>query len=419
MGQQAAAAIENARLYERARHEASTSRALLRVTRAMNASIRLEEILQLIVDSLSELIGTPAVSVSLLAPDGAHFEIAVTRALARHPIDVEHTGPEHGADDDGRLADDRATSGQRVSGLARLVLDNEGPSVVADTRDRPDLELPILRDGSAPRSIAIAPIRLGERVLGVVEAYSTEPNHFSEDDTALLSAFADQAATAIESARLFGQARELALLQERDRIAKELHDGIIQTIYAVGLTLDYCRLALRENPDDVEARLGDATGGLNRAISDIRNYILNLTHRVGGVVGLREAAEGLAGEYGRSAPPGQAPVSITIDVTDEASTAVPSERRAELVQVLREAIANAVRHAHARSLTITSRIEGGKLVLAVADDGVGFDVTAGSTEEHHGLRNMANRARMLDGHLTLDSAPGRGTTITMVAPLGS
>jgi signal transduction histidine kinase len=185
----------------------------------------------------------------------------------------------------------------------------------------------------------------------------------------------------------------------------------------VGLTLDYCRLALRENPDDVEARLGDATSGLNRAISDIRNYILNLTHRVGGEVGLRAAAESLAGEYSRSAPPGQAPISIAIDVTDEASTAVPAERRAELVQVLREAIANAVRHAHARSVTITGRIEGGKLVLAVADDGIGFDVTAGSTEEHHGLRNMANRARMLDGHLTLDSAPGRGTTITLVAPL--
>ena len=81
--------IENARLYERARHEASTSQALLRVTRAMNASIRLEEILQLIVDSLSELIGTPAVAVSLLAADGVHFEVAVTRALAQPQADSE------------------------------------------------------------------------------------------------------------------------------------------------------------------------------------------------------------------------------------------------------------------------------------------------------------------------------------------
>lgn len=258
---------------------------------------------------------------------------------------------------------------------------------------------------------------MSERVLGVVEAYSTEPNHFSDEDTALLTAFADQAATAIETARLFGQARELALLQERDRIAKELHDGIIQTIYAVGLNLDYCRLTLRENPDDVETRLGDATAGLNRAISDIRNYILDLTHRVGGVVGLREAAEGLAREYGQSSAPGLVPVTIEVDVDDDASTAVPAERRAEIVQVLREALANAVRHARASRVTISAHIERGSLVLNVADDGVGFDLAASSAEGHHGLRNMTNRARMLDGHLDIESTPDLGTTITLVVPL--
>jgi GAF domain-containing protein len=417
IGQQAAAAIENARLYERARHEASTSQALLRVTRAMNASIRLEEILQLIVDSLSELIGTPAVAVSLLSTETGEFELAATRALASTDDDARYSTGAADESPAGQAASGLRRAGSRVSSLASLVLGGAGPSVVADTRDRPDLTFPTLRDGSTPRSAAISPIRLGERALGVVEAYSTEPNHFSEDDTALLAAFADQAATAIETARLFGQARELALLQERDRIAKDLHDGIIQTIYAVGLNLDYCRLTLRENPDDVEARLGDATGGLNRAISEIRNYIMDLTHRVGEALGLREAAEGLAREYGGAATPGLAPVAIDIDIGDEATTAVAPERRAELVQVLREALANAVRHARASQVTVSGHIERGRLQLVIADDGIGFDVMAGSTEEHHGLRNMANRARMLDGHFDLQSAPGRGTIVTLDVPL--
>jgi GAF domain-containing protein len=417
VGQQAAAAIENARLYERARHEASTSQALLRVTRAMNASIRLDEILQLIVDSLSELIGTPAVAVSLLAADGVHFEVAATRALALSPgrdgAPTDATPARSGSSGAGAGA---STPG-RISSLGPLVLGGEGPSVVADTRDRPDLVFPALRDGSEPRSVAISPIRLSERVLGVVEAYSTEPNHFSEDDTALLAAFADQAATAIETARLFGQARQLALLQERDRIAQELHDGIIQTIYAVGLTLDYCRLTVRESPDEVEERLADAANGLNRAISDIRNYILNLTHRVGGVAGLRDAVGGLAREYGRSAAPGLRPTTIDVEIDDDASTAVPAERRTEIVQVLREALANAVRHAHASTITISGRIESGRLVLRVVDDGVGFNLSASSATGHHGLRNMTNRARMLDGHLDIESAPGQGTTISLVLPL--
>ena len=300
------------------------------------------------------------------------------------------------------------------------MLGGEGPSVVADTRDRPDLIFPTLRDGSTPRSAAISPIRLGERVLGVVEAYSTEPNHFSEDDTALLAAFADQAATAIETARLFGQARELALLQERDRIAKELHDGIIQTIYAVGLNLDYCRLTLRESPDDVEARLGDATGGLNRAISDIRNYIMDLTHRVGEVVVLARS--------GRGAGPR---VRWSYDAGTRARRDQRRHRR---------------RGVHGRGTRTAGRARPG------AARGARERRSARSRGDCHGDR--ANRARadaascggqrcrlrrerlarpkritvsgtwrtgprMLDGHFDLQSAPGRGTTITFDVPLVS
>jgi GAF domain-containing protein len=393
IGQQAAVAIENARLYDRARQEASTSQALLRITRAMNASLRLEEILQLIVDSMAELLGTPAGAVYLLAADGTGFELAATRALAL-PAEVATT-----------------------SSLAELAIAGVGPGVVADTRARPDLRFPTMRDGSAPRSVAIAPIRLGERTLGVIEAYSTEPSHFSEDDRALLGAFADQAATAIESARLYGQARELALLQERDRIAKELHDGIIQTIYAVGLNLDYCRLALREDPDGVEARLGEAATGLNRAIEEIRDYILHLTRRVGVELDLREAAESLAREYRGTVGLGASPPRVTVDIDDAAARALSAERRAEVVQILREALSNASRHARAGEVMVRARADDGRFSLTVADDGIGFEPAAATADGHHGLRNMVDRARRLDGHLDIRSQPGEGTRVELVVPL--
>ena len=396
IGQQAAIAIKNARLYERARQEASTSRALLGVTRAMNASLSLEEVLQLIVDALSELIGTPAAAVFLLGPDGSRLELAATRALAPEATDPAAPAPR---------------------GLAGLVVGGRGPSVVADTRARPDLRFPTLRDGSAPRSVAVAPIRLGERTLGVVEAYSTQPNHFSEDDVALLGAFADQAATAIESTRLYRQARDLARLQERDRIAKELHDGIIQTIYAVGLHLDYCRLALREDPDVVEDRLAQAAAGLNQAIGDIRNYIRDLTQRVGGQLDLRQAAEELAREYARPGTDSRPGPRVRVDVDHAASRALPAERRAEVVQVLREALSNASRHAGAGEVSVSARLDDDRLTVSVADDGAGFDLEQAATDGHHGLRNMADRARRLDGHLDVHSRPGAGTRVELVVPL--
>ena len=106
-----------------------------------------------------------------------------------------------------------------------------------------------------------------------------------------------------------------------------------------------------------------------------------------------------------------------MDIDDDASTAVPAERRAELVQVLREALANAVRHARATNISISGRVNGRKLHLQVIDDGIGFNMAAGSAAGHHGLRNMTNRARMLDGHLDMMSKPGQGTSISLVLPL--
>jgi len=87
------------------------------------------------------------------------------------------------------------------------------------------------------------------------------------------------------------------------------------------------------------------------------------------------------------------------------------------VQILREWLANAVRHAQATTATIFGRVEGGRLLLKLVDNGVGFNLATGAVAGHHGLRNMTNRARMLDGHLDITSAPGQGTTISLAVPL--
>jgi signal transduction histidine kinase len=110
---------------------------------------------------------------------------------------------------------------------------------------------------------------------------------------------------------------------------------------------------------------------------------------------------------------------ITVDIDDDASTAMPAERSVELVQVMREALSNAVRHARASSISISGQLDGARLVLKVADDGVGFNLAAGSATGHHGLRNMTNRSRVLDGYLYIQSEPGRGTTISLTVPVAT
>jgi signal transduction histidine kinase len=233
---------------------------------------------------------------------------------------------------------------------------------------------------------------------------------------ALLGAFADQAATAIESARLYGQARELALLQERDRIAKELHDGIIQTIYAVGLNVDYCRWPCGRRRTRSRRGSGDAAAGAEPGDRDIRNYILDLTHRVGSELSLQDAAEegwraSTGGARrpapGRSRSGGRCPMPPRRRCRSE---------RAEVVQVLREALANAAATLEATEVGVAARLERGRLALTMRDDGVGVRARQARENGHLGLRNMANRARGLGGHLHVESRPARGRSVELVVP---
>lgn len=392
LAQQAAVVIENARLYQRARQEASKSRALLDVTRAMNSSMQLGEILQLITDSVAELVGTPAAAVYLLAPEHtSSVELVAARAMT----------PAVAVGDAGSLADT----------LAGQVIASGSLVVVGDTTARPDLRAPRLRDGSVPLALAAVPIKLGGAVLGVIEVASTEAHRFSEDDVDLLTIFAEQAATAIQSARLYAQSQELALVRERDRIARELHDGIIQTIYAVGLNVEYCRAVLHENPEEVEGRLAEAGAGLNQAIQDIRNYIVDLKHAPVRDVDLRTAIERLALEFSGGG------VQVVTNVTDEAATAVVGARRAQVLQIVREALANATKHARASRIEVQALVEGGNLSVSVVDNGVGFDPTVAGRDGHLGLRNLTARARELDGYLDLRSQPGQGTEVLFTLPL--
>jgi signal transduction histidine kinase len=238
---------------------------------------------------------------------------------------------------------------------------------------------------------------------------------FGESDVELVEGFADLAAVAFEYISVHRELRRLAVLEERERIARELHDGAIQALFAVGMGLQ--ATAARTGEPEVTRRLHGAVGELDRVISDLRSYIFGLRP---GVLAGRHIDQALRRLAEETAMP--AGVTTVVEVEEQVAAAL-SQHAGELVQVVREALSNVVRHARATTCRVSlywrqgsvGGLPGRIAVLEVDDDGVGFDPRA--SRPGHGLGNLSARAAALGGSLELESSSGEGTTVRVLIPL--
>lgn len=259
------------------------------------------------------------------------------------------------------------------------------------------------------------PIRIGGEIVG--NLYLSEKigaKEFSSTDQQLIELLAANAAIAIKNARLYEQVGRLAIVEERSRIGMDLHDGVIQAIYAVGLTLESVRLLLSEQgQDQMEAIsvIDNAIDSLNDAIRDIRNFILDLRprHYDG------ELLQGLA----RLAREFQANtmIPVTVDVPAQATHGLSSDISRALFFTTQEALANVARHARASNVTIRARRDEETIALQVEDNGVGFDVKNKTQTTGHGLANMRARSEELGGQFDVVSEVGGGTCLQFRLPL--
>lgn len=260
---------------------------------------------------------------------------------------------------------------------------------------------------------AHAAVRLqsGERVVGNLCVGYRAARRVDPDEMEFLKGLASQAAVAIENARLHGEVRNLAALEERERIGQDLHDGIIQSIYATGLGLEECLKLAEEDPQEVKPRLEAAIESLNGVIRDVRNYIVGLAPERLQDHDLARALADLAKGLSLNAL-----LDLDLSLEPGIDGTLTSEQAGHLFHICREALANVVKHAQTSRVALTLRRENGVLLLRVEDDGLGFD-PGHQTRSGQGLRNMRERARRLGGEFTLTSAPGHGTRIALRLPL--
>ncbi len=202
---------------------------------------------------------------------------------------------------------------------------------------------------------------------------------------------------------------EIQRQQDRDRIAMDLHDGVIQSIYAVGLNLESAAHDIATHPKAVSAQIDESIESLHSVINDIRGYIFQLQRPgLGGDLGT--ALRALAGNVEKS---GGVPVHVDIDGVP---AAMGDDHRFALYHVTQEALANILRHAQASQVSISLCASADGVMLVVEDDGVGFDASADAGDRHHGVRNMHARAEAVGGELAIESAPGRGSRIRFRLP---
>lgn len=204
--------------------------------------------------------------------------------------------------------------------------------------------------------------------------------------------------------------RRLAVVEDRERIARELHDGVIQALFAVGMNLQATE-AKADDPQAVRVRLNAAVESIDAAIHDLRSYIFGLRPGILADRQLEQALEALGEET-----EGRSGIAVVVEVDPRVAASLANQA-SQLVQVAREALSNVVRHAGAQTCRVSLRAEGGHAILEIDDDGTGFDTTRASSGKGQGLRNMRERVEALRGRLSVTASRTDGTNVRIAIPL--
>lgn len=371
--------------------------ALDRATRAIAGELDLDRVLQLIVDSVRELVHARYAALGIVDASG-RIERFITSGIS---------------------AEDRAAIGAppRGHGLLGLMIREARAYRIPDISKHHDAYG--FPPGHPPmRSLLGVPVLAGGEPIGRFYLTDKEAAYeFGEQDQRLVEMFALHAGIAIQNARLHARVQQLAVIDERIRIGRDLHDGIIQGIYAVALSLEDVPELMAEDAGEASSRVDRAIDRLNTTIGEIRTFIVGLGSDVAQIaIGSRLA--GLADEMLLSSG---ARMALDLDLADvgEVDERLSQEAASQLLQIAREALSNAIRHSGAPRARLSLRAQDDQAVLSVEDNGRGFDPSLPRGAGHFGLANLHDRAASVGGTIEISSRIGAGTRIIVRLPLSN
>ncbi|HEX2421538.1 MAG TPA: GAF domain-containing sensor histidine kinase [Actinomycetota bacterium] len=369
-------------------------RRLIEAGMALVSELSLDAVLLRIVELAVDLTGARYGALGVLAADGRSIEEFITVGIT---------------------AEERAALGDPPTGHGLLG---------ALIREARPLRIPDI--GADPRSVGFPPNHppmkslLGAPITGRGKVFGNiyltdkqDAEAFDEEDERVLVVLATQAAVAVENARLYDETKRsgrelqrLQVLEERERIGKELHDGVIQSLFAVGMHLQ--GLATATGDDNISRNLESAVEDIDDAIRDLRNYIFGLRPGILADRQLDQALKEMATDFAAHSG-----VVTVVDVDADAASRLTS-RAADVVQIVREALSNVGRHGAATTCRVSVERNAAGLVIEVDDDGQGFDVEL--TRSGMGLQNLQERVGSLGGVFQIESTPGEGTTVRATFP---
>ena len=380
-----ALAVENARLYGETRQRLAESQGVQRVTTSLLRKNSLQEVLEIICNEALNLTDATGSAVLLLEENGT---LRVTSAVGEK-LSALNILPV-----DGSLA-------------GRTVLSGE-PAFFNDVSG---INLDYLHDLGII-SLLAAPLKVESTIIGVLDVIN-KVGGFAREDLRIISLFADQAAIVIDQTRLHQQVEQIAVMEERQRLARELHDSVTQALYSVNLYAEAARRALMAGKKEVTLEnLKELRQMTREALLDMRLLVFELHPSILEKEGLVAALQSrLASVESRS--------GLKTEMHVEGQGRLPLVLEDELYRIAQEGLNNAVKHARARSVKIELNYSQAGVCLILSDDGTGFNLEAAGGSGGLGLRGIKERVRKMDGNLVIESSPKTGTRLTVTVRLGS